>query len=273
MKKILTAMALMTTLNLLAQHALEKIWQTDSKLKFPEAVVFDPDGKFLYVSNVGENLLAKDGKGSIGKIGLDGKIITVNWVTGLDAPKGLGLYHHLLYAADLNEVVVIDVDKATIVQRIPVEGARLLHNIAIDSKGVVYVSDMFAGTVSRIENGKAIEYLSNLRAPAGLALDGNDLYIYTGDGLLKADAEKKLTTIAKGLDGRANGLAMVRKDEFILTSWGGVVYYVSADGSSQVLLDTRQKGIAAGINLYDPKQQLMYMTSDGYNTVFAYKLK
>jgi hypothetical protein len=96
-KKMLFAVAILTSTNLLAQHALEKIWQTDLTLKFPEAVVFEPEAKFLYVSILDGNPLENDGKGAIGKIGLDGKIIDHEWVTGLDAPKGLGLYKNILF--------------------------------------------------------------------------------------------------------------------------------------------------------------------------------
>lgn len=256
-----------------AGPTLEKLWETKPVLKFPEAVVFEPNGKFLYVSNVDGGPMSKDGKGSIGKIGLDGSVIEVDWVMGLDAPKGIGLYKTRLYVADLSDVVVIDVEKAAIVERIPIKGARLLHNIDIDAKGVVYVSDMFGGKVHRIEESKVSTYLENLRGPAGLLVDGTDVYVYTGEGLVKADGNKKVTTIARGLDGRANGIARVKGKEYILTSWGGVVYYVSADGSHRVLLDTRSGGIAAGINLYDPVKRVMYMTTDGHNTVIAYSLK
>lgn len=65
----------------------------------------------------------------------------------------------------------------------------------------------------------------------------------------------------------------VEDGEFILTSWGGVVYYVYRDDSHQILLDTREKGTAAGINLYDPKSNVMYMTTDTNDTVVAYRLK
>jgi glucose/arabinose dehydrogenase len=256
-----------------AQPTLEKLWETKAVLKFPEAVVLEPNGQFLFVSNVDGNPMAKDGKGSIGKIGLDGNVMDVDWVKGLDAPKGIGLYKTRLYVADLSDVVVIDVEKAAIVERIPIKGARLLHNIDIDAKGVVYVSDMFAGKVFRIEGSEVSTYLENLRGPAGLLVDGTGLYIYTGEGLLKADADKKVTTVAKGLDGRANGIARVKGKEFILTSWGGIAYYVSEDGSNQVLFDTRESRIAAGISLYDPGKRVMYMTTDGHNTVIAYSLK
>src|ERR1700712_245282 len=90
------------------EHALVKLWQTDTLLKTPESVLFDAGDKLLYVSNINGQPWEKDGNGSIGKVGLDGKIINANWVTGLNAPKGLGRYKNLLYAADIDNVAVID---------------------------------------------------------------------------------------------------------------------------------------------------------------------
>ncbi len=37
---------------------------------------------------------------------------------------------------------------------------------------------------------------------------GGDVYVFTGDGLMRADAEKNLATVSKGMDGRANGIVM-----------------------------------------------------------------
>jgi hypothetical protein len=99
------------------------------------------------------------------------------------------------------------------------------------------------------------------------------LYIDSGEGLLKADADEKVTTIARGWDGRANGIVRVKGMEFIQTSWGGIANSIFLDGSSQVLLDTRESRIAADTNLYDPSKRVMYLTTDSHNTVIAYSLR
>ncbi|HEY4335294.1 MAG TPA: ATP/GTP-binding protein, partial [Puia sp.] len=94
-KSILTGAFLFALLCMLqnsvhAQHQLVKLWETDSVLKVPESVLYSPEDKLLYNSNIDGQPNEKDGKGSIGKTALDGKIIKVDWVTGLNAPKGLG---------------------------------------------------------------------------------------------------------------------------------------------------------------------------------------
>ena len=124
------------------QHQLVKKWESDSIFKVPESVRYDAVNNVLYVSNIdGTEPWGKDGKGSIGKIGTDGKIIAAEWVTGLHAPKGMGLHKGKLYVADLTEVVIIDVATGTIEKKIDVPGADRLNDISVDSKGVIFVSD------------------------------------------------------------------------------------------------------------------------------------
>ena len=72
-------------------HKLTKVWESEAALKVPESVRFDAKRKVLYVSNIDGEPWIADGKGSIAKLGLDGKIIAAEWVTGLDCPKGLAL--------------------------------------------------------------------------------------------------------------------------------------------------------------------------------------
>ena len=115
MKKILFSIlcSLMVLMVFSQQHSLVKVWETDSLMEVPESVLPDYKNKVLYVSNInGKDAWGKN-RGSIGKVGLDGKIILVEWVGGLHAPKGMGLYKNNLYVADLTEVVVIDANART----------------------------------------------------------------------------------------------------------------------------------------------------------------
>jgi sugar lactone lactonase YvrE len=268
---VLSFSALLITPNLTAQHSLEKLWITDTVLTKPESVLFDAISKSLFVSNIGD--MQKEGSGSISKIGLDGKIIKPYWVKGLTAPKGMGIYKNKLYVAETNTVAVIDVSTAAIVQRIPVEGAELLNDITIDAKGIVYVSDSRKNKVHKIENGKASVYLENMNGVNGLLAKGDNLYILTGTTLQKADENKKLSTLADGIEGGADGIEMIRDNEYIVTGWGGLIYYVKEDGSKQTLSDTRDKKINAADLGYDPDSKTIYIPEMSQNCVAAYRLK
>lgn len=269
---MLLAVAFFLTANLYAQ-SFEKIWQTDSLLKIPESVLYNPDAKILYVSNINGSPMEKDGNGSVGKVSPDGKIIDPEWVTGLNAPKGLGLYKNLLYAADIDEVVVIDTKNGSIVQRIPVEGSVMLNDISADKRGIIYVSDSRGGKVYRIENGKPSLFLDNVKGVNGVLATGNDFYLLAGGRLQKAGADNKLITLAEGMDQSTDGIEMVKENEFIVSCWSGIVYYVKADGTKETLLDTRNQKINSADIGYDPKNRIVYIPTFHKKSVYAYKLK
>lgn len=274
MKYLLGAALLLSTCVLNAQeHSLTKIWETDTLLKTPESALFYKKSDYLFVSNIDGKPAEKDGKGSIGIVSATGKILVAEWVKGLSAPKGLGVYKNLLYAADIAEVVVIDIKTAKIIQRIPVEGATFLNDIAVDAKGVVYVSDTRTFKVHKIENGVASIYLDKLKAPNGLYCDADNLYVLDKGSLLKVDAAKKITTVAEGMDGSTDGLEKVKDGEFLVTCWAGICYYVKADGSKEVLFDNRKEKINSADIGYDAKKKIVYVPTFYGNKIVAYQLK
>jgi hypothetical protein len=259
---------------LLAQaHTLVKKWQTDTLLKTPESVLYDAKAKLLYVSNIDGAPDGKDGKGSIGKVGLDGKIISVDWVPGLNAPKGMGMYKGKLYVADLTEVVVIDIEQAKIIQKIPVEGSVFLNDITIDKNGVVFVSDSRNFKVYRIEKGSVFKQLENLQGPNGLLSLGSDLMILDKGSMVKLMENGNLSKLAEGMDPSTDGIEMVKPNEYIVSCWSGIIYYVDADGNKQTLLDNRPiKSNTADIG-YDAKNRIVYVPTFYKNMIVAYELK
>ncbi|MEO5979713.1 MAG: ATP/GTP-binding protein [Chryseolinea sp.] len=273
MKKLLPVLvSVFFSMNGFAQHSLEKIWISDStELVNPESVLYDGKSKILYVSSIGE--FGKDGVGFISKVGLDGKVIKKDWVTGLTATKGLGLHKDILYAAENSAVAVIDIKTGLITSRITIDGAQMLNDVTVDAKGVVYVSDSKTGKVHKIENGKPSVYLENLNGINGLLAVGKDLYILSDGGLKKAEGDKKVTKIVEGLEGGADGIEMVTKNEFLTTGWEGTIYYVKTDGSKQLLSDTREKKINAADLGYDASAKILYIPRMTSHSVIAYKLK
>src|ERR1700744_280774 len=91
--------------------SLQKIWETDTIVAIPESVLSEPATKTLYVSLIDGGPWDADGKGGVGKLSPVGRQYNGTWITGLNAPKGMGRYGNRLYVADLSEVVVIDVSK------------------------------------------------------------------------------------------------------------------------------------------------------------------
>ena len=256
------------------KHQLVKKWETDSVLKVPESVLFDQKNNVLYVANIdGKEPWGKDGKGSIGKVGTDGKILAIEWVTGLNAPKGMGLFNNKLYVADIDHVVVIDINNGSVVQTIPVDGAVGLNDISIDKKGVVYVSDSEAKKVHRIDNGTATTWLEKLQGPNGVLWLEEELYILDNGGMYKVEKDKSLTKITDGMEGGTDGIENVTGKDFIVSCWAGSIWYVNADGNKEHLLDTRDQKINSADIGYDAKNRIAYVPTFWKNSIVAYQLK
>lgn len=267
MKKLFySAVVLMICSGVAAQHQLEKIWETDSvTLKGPESALFDPISHSLYVSSMGS--------GTVVRYGTDGQLIRKDWVTGLNANKGSALYKGSFYTAETASVAVVDVEKATLIKRIPVNSAQMLNDLAIDDKGIIYVSDTRTGKVYRIEGDKPEVYLENMPGANGLLTVNSDLYVVTSSAFLKVDANKVVTTIADGFVSGLDGIVMVGEKEFILSNYQGILYYVHADGTKETLLDTRASRIMSNDISYDSNNRIIYAPAYSTNRIIAYRLK
>jgi len=257
-----------------AQHKLEKVWQTDSVMKVPESVLLDNENKVIYVANIdGTDPWAKDGKGSIGKVALDGKIVSVDWVAGLNSPKGMAIHKNHLYVADVTDLVVIDIKKGEISKRIAVPYAEGLNDVTIDPKGVVYVSDSRLKRVFMVKGNDATPHLESLKGPNGVKWIKDNLYLLDAGTLYRVEYDRKLTKLAEGMEGGTDGVEPVNDKDFIVSCWAGVIYYVNADGTKEILLDTRNDKINSADLSYDPVTRMVYVPTFWRNSVVAYLLK
>jgi sugar lactone lactonase YvrE len=275
MKYLFLVLTLSTGLCLSAQHQLVKKWESDSLFKVPESVLYDADHHLLYVTNIeGKDPWGKDGLGSIGKMDVNGKIIDAEWITGFNAPKGMGIYHHTLYVADLDKVVVVDLHQGKIAGAIEVPGATGLNDVSIDPTGVIYVTDSKGKKLYRIQAGVASVHVENLKGPNGVLVKNGQLYILDNGGMYKVNADKSLVLIVDGMEGGVDGVENIAGDEFIVSTWSGVVYYVDAKaGTRQLLLDGRPtKTNSADIGL-DPVTRTVFVPTFWKNTVVAYEVK
>jgi hypothetical protein len=217
--------------------------------------------------------MGRDGEGSVSKVTLDGKLIQFDWIKGLNAPKDIEVFGNKMYIADLDELVIVDTDKAEIIKKIKIEGSRLLHNISINKQGLVYVGDMFGGIIYKLENDQISKYIEGYPSLAGLLCDGDDLYFMSNGKVFKADKNKTISTITEGLLPQVCGLVKIKEGEFIATCWVGTMYYITADGKNQLLQDTRKEQLTNGLMYYDKAKNILYMTTDAKNIVKTYTVK
>jgi hypothetical protein len=254
------------------EHKLEKLWATDTIIAVPESVLPDAKRNVLFVSLIDGGGWDADGKGGVGKLSSEGRKYEGSWISGLNAPKGMGILGERLYVADITEVVVIDIESGKIEKKIAIDSARGLNDITVSNKGIIYVSDSRTGKVWRIENDIPALYLENLQGLNGLKAVNDDLLIAAGKSFVKANSQKTISVIAELPQG-GDGIEPVGNGDYIVTSWSGYIFYVNADGRVETLLDTHlQKRNTADIG-YDPVKAIIYVPTFNAKTVEAYRLR
>ncbi len=276
MKKIIGSLALVIVVfvSVNAQKAtVQKLWATDTILKVPESVLVDDKENCIWVSNIDGASNGKDGKGSISKLSKTGTPINLEWITGLNAPKGMAKYKQELYVADLTELVVIDIKKATIVKRVPIEGSVFLNDVTVNSKGAVFISDSRTGKVHRYENNTTTIEVENLQGPNGLLSIEDQLLILDRGSLLSVTPGGAISKIMDGMDPSTDGIERVAPNQYLVSCWNGIVYYVVAGAQKITLFDTRSEKINSADIGYDAKKKIIYVPTFLKNNVVAYQLE
>lgn len=254
---------------------LDLLWSTDSTLRVPESVYHDAKTGRIYVANIeGKGAWEKDGRGSISIITSSGKIISPYWVTGLHAPKGMGMFQDFLIVADIDSVVIIEPVRAQIVKKIYIEGAQALNDLSVDKRGNIYVSDSKTKKIHLIDgvNLKVSLYLDGLKGPNGVLFVDRTLYYVDGGGFYKVGKDKQKILVVGELEGGTDGIEQIDEENFLISCWSGTIYHVNLKGEKKLLLDTRSGQVNAADIGYDKKKNIVYVPTFYKNSVMAYQL-
>jgi len=251
-----------------------KVWESSSEiLKTPESVLYDEDRDVIFVSNINGEPMEKDGNGFISILNHDGSVKTLNWVEGLNAPKGMAIYRGILYVADIDKLVAIDIGKEKVVKRYPAPGAVFLNDVAASKDGMIFVSDTRTAKIYALKNGKFNVWLESktFENPNGLLTDDNQLYV--GDNnIYKVDIPtKKIVTVIKDAGG-VDGLEKNDEGDFVYSNWPGKIW-INKKGKNIKLHDsTEQKVNTADID-YVSKYNLVLVPTFYDNRVIAYRIE
>ncbi|MFD0836377.1 hypothetical protein ACFQ0I_11405 [Mariniflexile aquimaris] len=257
---------------------LIKLWETDTLLKTCEAVRYNKKEGVIYVSNIGNvPTNEKDNDGSLSIINLNGKILKKNWVTGLNAPKGLSFFNDKLYVTDINEVVKINIETGSIDKKYEVDKAIFLNDLDIDTNGDVYFTDSRDSKVYKLANDEVSLWLDMEGLnPNGIFVEKNRILVVSfskGDFIAIDKETKHQSVIATGIVG-GDGIVAI-KAGYLVSTWPGELFFVDKNSQEPVatkILDTKEEKLnAADIGIIPEKDLLIVPTFYG-NKVMAYKI-
>jgi len=267
-----------------AKAEAELVWETKG-FDAPESVVIDEEAGALYLSSINGKPLEANGNGYISKLSPDGEVIEKEWVTGLNAPKGLALHNNTLYVADIDEVAVVDTKNGKVLETHKAPGAKFLNGVSVHPDGRVFVSDMLTNQIWLLDDGKLSVWLESedLKNPNGILAENDSLFVASW-GVPKEDFSTDVPGNVKSVDygskeikdlgdkpiGNLDGLQRDGKGGFLATDWfSGGLYRVSEAGDAELLIDLN-KGSADHLVTDNGRLVIIPMMLDG--SVAAYKL-
>ena len=253
---------------------LKKLWESDTVFTTVESTLFDAATNMIYVSNIDGEPWGIDGKGSIGKLGIDGKVVSAKWVTGLNAPKGLGIVNGKLYVTDITQLVEIDIATGKITNKYDVAGSEGLNDVTTAPDGSIYFTDSKKGNVHLLKNGVVSSITQGLGGSNGILFEEGKLILGTwADSSLIAYtfADKKTQIIATQLP-QPDGVEAVGDGSYFVSTWKGMIHYVQPDGKKALLLNTSVDSIGTADIDFVKEKNLLLVPTFFKNKVVAYEV-
>ncbi len=236
-------------------NKLELSWELTG-LSTPESALYDSDKNIIYVSNINGGPMEKDGNGFISIISPEGKLINLNWVKGLNAPKGMSLFADKLYVADIDMLVVIDTNTGDILEQYQGSNAKFLNDVTVTKDGKVFVSDMLTNTIYCLEGSTFDVWLNDekLISPNGLHAEPEQLIVGSWGVMTDGFATKvpghmlSVHYDSKSISNLGNGQSVGNLDgvepigeNFLVTDWMvGKLYKIDRAGNAELLLELEQ---------------------------------
>ena len=228
-----------------------EIWRA-SGFQQPESALFDAANNRIIVSNIVGNPGEADGNGYLSVLSPDGKTVTQHWTDGMDAPKGSAISGGKLYVADITKVRVVDLASGKLVSSITVPNAVFLNDMTSDRSGKVYVTDMLADAIYRIDGGRPELFVRDaaLASPNGVFAEGGRLIVASWGkgikpdfstaepgGLLSVDLATKAVTPLPGAQKFADldGVIAIGDTVYATAYMTGTLYRYHAGGAPEVV--------------------------------------
>jgi hypothetical protein len=255
--------------------SIHKKWTTEKIFRVPESVLYDNERDIIYVANINGAPTEKDGNGFISKLDANGKVDTLKWIIGLNAPKGMGLFGDKLYVTDIDCVVEIDIEKSRITNQYTSPHAQFLNDITVHSSGIVYVSDNIANLIFCLKDGELEVWLKSneLREPNGLWAEEERLLIGINNAVLGVDyGAIKVTRFIEETD-YIDGLVARGDGSYFVSDFLGVIHVVRPGRERIKIIDTKDEDVMAADIYFVIDKKLLLVPTFMDNRVVAYEIR
>lgn len=254
---------------------LQKMWTVQEGLTVPESSCYNSDNKTIYVSNIVGVHNIKDSIGYIAKLNDKGKIIEKDWVTGLNAPKGIACSKKSLFVTDIDRVLEVDLKIGKILKTYRNRLSKSLNDVTVDSAGRVYVSDSGGDCIFQVGKDSLEVFLQSdqLTRMNGILAVDNLLYMGSNGNFISIDQKtKKITILAENV-GYLDGIVMIDKNKFITSDFKGKVQFIEPGKGVKELMNATEQQINAADLGFIPAQNLLLVPTFNDNKLNAFKIK
>jgi len=259
-----------------SEVTINELWSTEQVFKIPESVLYDKNNKIIFVANINGEPAEKNALGFISLLETDGNIRELEWVTGLNAPKGMGIHQGKLYVSDITDIKVIDIKKKEVIEVIEISGSAFLNDITVGDDGDVYITDSDTNKIYLLSNGEITTWLEGdmLMGPNGLFIEKERLLLASfGQEKFKSiELKSKKVSILSDSIGQGDGIAKDKRNNYVVSGWNGELRYVFKDGRKVHLLDTREQNISAADIDMIVEEDIVLVPTFFDNRVVAYRL-
>lgn len=241
-----------------------------------ESAVYDTVNDRIYASVIGNR---EKGDGSIATVGIDGTLINIAFVSGLDDPKGIAITKDRLFVSDVTVLVEADLKTGAIIKRHSADGIQFLNDVAVAPDGSIYVSDTSTSEIYKLAtDGNFSLWLANedLDRPNGLLVQGNTMYVASwgsapeGGRVSKIDMTSQVITPITDIIGNLDGIRPFDDNHFLISDWNsGKTHLMAMDGSIEEVV---QVGQSVGDIAYIKDKKLLLLPMNKQSRLLFYRL-
>ncbi|MEN8905400.1 MAG: hypothetical protein ABF289_05525 [Clostridiales bacterium] len=203
-------------------------WESAPVFDKPECVLYYQDS-ILFVSNIGGSPSKKDSNGFISTIDTNGKIIDIQWLKGLDAPKGMDIKNDKLYITDINKILIIEIGTKNIIDEIFIENSKFLNDIVVDKDSNIYISDTKNNCVYLLNDIGQNQINGIYKGANGLSIKNGNLYIGTKDCIYKYNIETNKYQKLLDNTGNVDGIFVFNDDKILISNYFNKLTLIEED--------------------------------------------